>query len=308
MLADQTHDARYADFYEYTMLNHILSTQDPTTGGYVYFTTLRPQGYRIYSQVNQAMWCCVGTGMENHSKYGHFAYTHDGDSVLYVNLFVPSTLSDTRFGLTQTTSYPYEQQSTITVDKAGAFTLAVRHPWWTTDAYQITVNGEKQNIAVQVGKASYVRLTRSWKKGDVIRVSLPMKLRVEECPNYTDYIAFEYGPVLLAAKTTAENQADADSTGLKLETLQNEYAGEGRMDHAPGSVGKSMKAHHRTSAHRRPQSGARPHHRRTARQTALHHRRQQARCRYLYLEQAHAATLRHHSSCPLHVLLVSADC
>lgn len=74
------------------------------------------------------MWCCVGTGMENHSKYGHFAYTHDGDSVLYVNLFVPSTLSDTRFGLTQTTSYPYEQQSTITVDKAGAFTLAVRHP------------------------------------------------------------------------------------------------------------------------------------------------------------------------------------
>lgn len=53
------------------------------------------------------MWCCVGTGMENHSKYGHFAYTHDGDSVLYVNLFVPSTLSDTRFGLTQTTSYPY---------------------------------------------------------------------------------------------------------------------------------------------------------------------------------------------------------
>lgn len=94
---------------------------------------------------------------------------------------------------------------------------------------------------MQVGKASYVRLTRSWKKGDVIRVSLPMKLRVEECPNYTDYIAFEYGPVLLAAKTTAENQADADSTGLKLETLQNEYAGEGRMDHAPGSVGKSMK-------------------------------------------------------------------
>lgn len=94
---------------------------------------------------------------------------------------------------------------------------------------------------MQAGKASYVRLTRSWKKGDVIRVSLPMKLRVEECPNYTDYIAFEYGPVLLAAKTTAENQADADSTGLKLETLQNEYAGEGRMDHAPGSVGKSMK-------------------------------------------------------------------
>ena len=110
MLADRTHDARYADFYEYTTLNHILSTQDPKTGGYVYFTTLRPQGYRIYSQVNKGMWCCVGTGMENHSKYGQFVYTHDADSVLYVNLFTPSHLSDRRFDLTQTTSYPYSQQ------------------------------------------------------------------------------------------------------------------------------------------------------------------------------------------------------
>ena len=75
MMSDRTHDARYADYYEYAMYNHILSTQDPTTGGYVYFTTLRPQGYRIYSKVNEGMWCCVGTGMENHSKYGHFVYT-----------------------------------------------------------------------------------------------------------------------------------------------------------------------------------------------------------------------------------------
>ena len=86
MLADRTGNAKYADFYEQTMWNHILSTQDPKTGGYVYFTTLRPQGYRIYSQVNQGMWCCVGTGMENHSKYGHFIYTHDGSETLYVNL------------------------------------------------------------------------------------------------------------------------------------------------------------------------------------------------------------------------------
>ena len=67
-LVDDTHTARYADFYENAMYNHILSTQDPQTGGYVYFTTLRPQGYKIYSQVNKGMWCCVGTGMENHSK------------------------------------------------------------------------------------------------------------------------------------------------------------------------------------------------------------------------------------------------
>lgn len=239
MLSDRTHDARYADFYEYATLNHMLSTQDPTTGGYVYFTTLRPQGYRIYSQPNQGMWCCVGTGMENHSKYAHFAYTHDGAEVLYVNLFIASRLVDERFALTQETCYPYEQQTKLTMDADGTFTLALRHPWWTTEGYKILVNGEEQPIDVKRGEASYVKIHRTWKKGDVVTVRIPMELRTVPCPNYEDYVAFEYGPVLLGAKTTAENQADADTTGLAWEVLQNEYAGDGRMDHAPGSMAQS---------------------------------------------------------------------
>ncbi|MBM6991958.1 MAG: glycoside hydrolase family 127 protein [Prevotella sp.] len=237
MLSDKTHDARYADFYEYTMFNHILSTQDPKTGGYVYFTTLRPQGYRIYSQVNQGMWCCVGTGMENHSKYGHFIYTHDGDKTVYVNLFTASKLDNANFSLTQETGYPYEQQTKITVGKSGSYTIAIRHPWWTTADYAISINGTRQTISVTPGKASYVSLNHEWSAGDVITVNLPMTLRTVDCPNYTDYIAFEYGPVLLSAQTTAVDAADADTTGLNVEALQNEYAGEGRMDHAPGAVG-----------------------------------------------------------------------
>jgi DUF1680 family protein len=214
-----THDARYADFYEKAVTNHILSTQNPTTGGYVYFTALRPQHYRVYSQVNQGMWCCVGTGMENHSKYGEFIYSHKGTDVLFVNLFIASTLSNETFGLTQTTKFPYGQQSTLTIDKAGTFTLAVRHPAWTTGGYSVKVNGVAQQLNVTQGTASYVSIYRKWSVGDKVEISFPMKVTVSPCPNYTDYVALMYGPVLLAAKTCTTD-------------LNDQFAGEGRMAHA----------------------------------------------------------------------------
>ena len=234
MMADRTGDAKYVDFYEGTMWNHILSTQDPKTGGYVYFTTLRPQGYRIYSQPNQGMWCCVGTGMENHSKYGHFIYTHDGSETLYVNLFIPSKLESDNFIITQETNFPNTNTIELTVGKAGHYTIAIRHPEWAGKNYTIDINGTVlDGSAVETGKASYIKETRDWKVGDKITVTLDMQLRYETCPNYTDYIAFKYGPILLGAATTA--LADGDATGLPYEQLQNVYGGEGRMDHAPGS-------------------------------------------------------------------------
>ncbi len=235
LLFAETHDAKYVDFYEGTMWNHILSTQDPQTGGYVYFTTLRPQSYRIYSQVNQAMWCCVGTGMENHSKYGHFIYTHDEASTLYVNLFTPSRLDDEHFVLTQETDFPYEAATRIIIGKAGEYTMAIRHPAWAGESYSISVNGVKQTIDIEHGVASYVYLQRVWNEGDIVTVELPMELRYEACPGYDSYVAFKYGPMLLAARTTAASEDESDSIGLPYEILQNEYAGEGRMDHAPGS-------------------------------------------------------------------------
>jgi DUF1680 family protein len=83
---------KYTDYYERTLYNHILSTQHPEHGGYVYFTPARPRHYRVYSAPNEAMWCCVGTGMENHGKYNQFIYTHSHDS-LFLNLFIPSELN-----------------------------------------------------------------------------------------------------------------------------------------------------------------------------------------------------------------------
>lgn len=220
-----SHDAKYADFYEHTMMNHILSTQDPVTGGYVYFTSLRPQHYRVYSVVNKAMWCCVGTGMENHSKYAEFAYTHVGSDTLFINLFLPSTLNNRTFAITQKTDFPYSQQSVLTVNKSGRYVMAIRHPGWCTGDYRIKVNGK--SIA-DVGKAgTYVMLNRRWTKGDKIEISLPMELRMEALPHYDSYVAFSYGPVLLGAKVSTDH-------------LDGLYADESRMGHCAGGLQKSL--------------------------------------------------------------------
>jgi len=233
-LFDATHDGKYADFYEAAMWNHILSTQDPTTGGYVYFTTLRPGGYRIYSQVDEGMWCCVGTGMENHSKYAHFAYTHEGKNTLYVNQFMPTELTNKDFGVKQETGFPYEQGTHLTITKPGKYTLAIRKPSWC-EGFKVQLNGKE--LADNDPASTYFKITKSFKKGDVVDVQLPMSIRIEECPNYTDYIAFKVGPLLLAARTTAQNESEAHLTGLTYEKLQNEYADDSRMGHSPGARG-----------------------------------------------------------------------
>ncbi|HOT98720.1 MAG TPA: glycoside hydrolase family 127 protein [bacterium] len=194
--------AEYVDYYERTLYNHILSTQHPGHGGYVYFTPARPRHYRVYSVPNQAMWCCVGTGMENHGKYNQFIYTHRGDS-LFLNLFIASELlwRDKGVRIRQETTFPYEERTTLTVTEGSCdFKLLVRYPGWVNRGdLKIRVNGE--NWPYSALPASFVGIERKWKKGDVVQIALSMHSSIEPMPNVPEYIAFMHGPILLGAKT-----------------------------------------------------------------------------------------------------------
>jgi len=198
--------AKYADYYERTILNHILSSQHPEHGGYVYFTPARPRHYRVYSAPNEAMWCCVGTGMENHGKYNQFIYTHSNDS-LFLNLFIASELNWREKGLKikQETSFPDEEQTKLTVTEGtSSFKLMVRYPFWVSKgALKIAVNGK--DVVFSALPSSYVCIDRKWKKGDVIQITLPMHNTIEHLPNVPEYIAFMHGPILLGAKTGTED-------------------------------------------------------------------------------------------------------
>jgi DUF1680 family protein len=198
--------AKYVDYYERTVLNHILSSQHPEHGGYVYFTPARPRHYRVYSAPNEAMWCCVGTGMENHGKYNQFIYTHSNDS-LYLNLFIASELNWKEKGLKikQETRFPEEEQTKLTVtDGIANFKLMVRYPVWVSKgALKITVNGK--NVSYSSQPSSYIGIERKWQKGDVVQITFPMHNSIERLPNVPEYIAIMHGPVLLGAKTGTED-------------------------------------------------------------------------------------------------------
>ncbi|MBN2611478.1 MAG: glycoside hydrolase family 127 protein [Bacteroidales bacterium] len=198
--------AKYVDYYERTLLNHILSTQHPEHGGFVYFTTARPRHYRVYSAPNMAMWCCVGTGMENHSKYNQFIYTHSKDT-LYLNLFIASELNWKEKGvkIKQETNFPCEEQTKLTLTEgSSSFNLKVRYPGWVDKgALKIIVNDKEISCTNQ--PSSYVSINRKWKEGDVIQILLPMHNTIEQMPNVPEYIAFMHGPVLLGAKTGTED-------------------------------------------------------------------------------------------------------
>jgi hypothetical protein len=198
--------AHYADYYERTVFNHILSSQHPEHGGYVYFTTARPRHYRVYSAPNEAMWCCVGTGMENHGKYNQFIYTHSADS-LFLNLFIASELNWKNKNVTikQETNFPSEEHTKLTVTKGtSSFKLMVRYPGWVKNgALKISVNGKA--ISFSDLPSSYICIDRKWEKGDVVDVELPMRNTIERLPNVPNYIAFMHGPILLGAKTGTDD-------------------------------------------------------------------------------------------------------
>ncbi|WP_372775603.1 beta-L-arabinofuranosidase domain-containing protein [Mangrovibacterium sp.] len=201
-------EVKYMDYYERTMYNHILSTEEPDHGGFVYFTPMRPGHYRVYSQPQTSFWCCVGSGLENHTKYGELIYAHSGDDI-YVNLFIPSTLNWEEKGLelTQETKFPDAESSTLTINpkKKSEFALYIRYPKWVeAGALKIQVNGG--NVVVDGTPGEYVAVKRTWKKGDKVNLTFPMETTIEQLPDGQNYYSILRGPIVLAAKTDTANQ------------------------------------------------------------------------------------------------------
>ncbi|MEZ2442242.1 beta-L-arabinofuranosidase domain-containing protein [Chitinophaga sp. RCC_12] len=211
-------DVAYIDYYEKALYNHILTTQRPGKGGFVYFTPMRPGHYRVYSQPETSMWCCVGSGLENHAKYGKMIYTHS-DNQLFVNLFIPSELKwkDKGLQVRQETAFPEQATTTLKIVSVNknSFDLNIRYPSWVKEgALKVKINGA--SVAVNGKPSSYINLKRKWKKGDVITVETPMQTSTEALPDGSPYEAVLHGPILLAAviDTLFQKSREADDSRM----------------------------------------------------------------------------------------------
>jgi DUF1680 family protein len=209
--------AEYIEFYERLLYNHILSSQHPQRGGFVYFTPIHPHHYRVYSTADQCFWCCVGSGMENHGKYGELIYTHT-DTNVYVNLFIPSELHWKEKGiqLVQHTKFPESEKSDLSLklDRPRRFSLYIRKPEWIkADAFSVLINNQSVKHAPSAGE--YIALNRVWKTGDRITVILPMKNAVEYLPGHSSWVSFRHGPVVLAGATDTTNLVGLRADGSR---------------------------------------------------------------------------------------------
>jgi hypothetical protein len=200
----------------------------------MYYVPMMPGMYKTFMSPTDSFWCCTGTGMENHAKYGDSIYFHDGDG-LFVNLFIASELTWTEKGLKvrQETRFPEEPKTTLVfaAAKPVELILHIRVPAWIARGGSVKVNGQK--LAEFSSPSSYLSVRRVFKTGDRVEVALPMELRLERLPDRRDIAAILYGPIVLAGQL-------GGGEALTSDKVSGQYGPEGDPVPVPTFEGKNM--------------------------------------------------------------------
>lgn len=188
------------DYYERALYNHILSSQNSKTGMMTYFLPLRMGAAKEFSDPFNTFTCCVGSGLENHSKHGESIYFEGADGSLYVNLFIASALNweKNNMNIVQETKFPYKNSTSIQIKSATKkqFALRIRKPIWNEGALKIKINN--QPVKAVVDENGYVVIDRVWNPNDNVIVTFNMQLKTESIPDNKNRVAFLYGPIVLA--------------------------------------------------------------------------------------------------------------
>ncbi len=205
-----TGDIKYADYYDNTFINAILSSQNPESGMTTYFQPMATGFFKVYSSETEHFWCCTGSGMENFSKLDDSIYYKDENS-LYVIRYTSSSVKLKEKGLEfiQKADLP---QVKFTVKGTGEVELVLRVPDWCADKPSLSVNGEGTDYKIKDG---FIRISRLWNDGDTVAYTMPMATEVHTLQDNEDVVAFKYGPWVLSANMGNENM-QTSTTGVNV--------------------------------------------------------------------------------------------
>ncbi|MBQ7851187.1 MAG: glycoside hydrolase family 127 protein [Clostridia bacterium] len=210
-----TGSRKYADYYENTYINAILSSQNPETGMTTYFQPMATGFFKVYSSPASHFWCCTGSGMENFSKLDDSIYFKD-DQAIYVVRYTSSEVVWAEKGLTlmQKTSIPETDAARfeVTVSTPVTADVVLRVPDWCPCTPTVRVNGE---LVEGKNVNGFIRLSREWHSGDTVDVTLPMNVVVHGLPDNDRAVAFKYGPVVLSANL-GQNRMITGTTGVNV--------------------------------------------------------------------------------------------
>jgi DUF1680 family protein len=197
---DQT--AKYMDHYEQALYNHILASVAEDGPGNTYHVPLNPGAQKRFGNADMhGFTCCNGTALESNTKLQDSIYFRSIDNkALYVNLFVPSTLTWRARSIVvqQMTDFPYADTTRLVVTGNGRFDMKIRVPHWATRGFFVKINGRVQSVKATPG--TYLTLARTWRDHDTIELRMPFSFDLTTVVDQPNVASVFYGPVLLAAE------------------------------------------------------------------------------------------------------------
>ncbi|MCX2678631.1 glycoside hydrolase family 127 protein [Galbibacter sp. EGI 63066] len=219
--------AELMDYYERGLYNHILASVAEDSPANTYHVPLRPGSIKRFGNPHmRGFTCCNGTAIESSTKLQNSIYFKSTDnSALYVNLYVPSTLewSERDITIEQTTAFPKEDNTRLTIKGGGEFDLNVRVPHWATKGFIVKINGEVKEVEAQPG--SYLTLNRKWKDGDIVELRMPFQFHLDPVMDQQNIASLFYGPVLLVAQEP-EPRKDWREVTLDAEDISKSIKGD----------------------------------------------------------------------------------
>ena len=248
-------DAALMDYYERGTVNQIAGSRadsDSTADPLITYYQPQSSGTRLgYDNLGTGD---GGAGLMDQTKYQEAIYTYSADGapeaqrraladghhpgghqpngrqngrqqpVLWVNLYIASTLTwaEQGFTITQETSFPRGDTSRLTIGGRGPLTIKLRVPAWAVGGFKVRVNGFTQQVRAR--PSSYFTLSRNWRQGDTVDISMPFSIRIERAIDRPDTQSIFWGPVLMPSLGTSSGGAFQELSLYQDLKLDGDYS------------------------------------------------------------------------------------